>query len=58
MNKYNLNEYENSLVVLDENDRIVSFNKDENIVQSDVKRYLDYKESNLRIYKLLDCDKQ
>jgi len=58
MKKYNLNEYENSFVVLDENDRIVSFNKDEKTILSDVERYLSYRESNLKIYKLLDCDKQ
>lgn len=58
MNKYNISEYENNFVVLDEKDRIVSFSKDESIIQLDVERYLNYKESNLRIYKLLDCDKQ
>ena len=58
MNKCGLNEYENYFVVLDEKDRIVSFSKDENIIHLDIERYLNYKESNLRIYKLLDCDKQ
>ncbi len=58
MNKYNLSEYENNFVVLDEKDRIVSLSKDENIIQSDVEKYLNYRESGLRIYKLLDCDKQ
>ena len=58
MNKYNLNEYENNFIVFDEKDRIVSFNKDENLILLDVERYLNYRESGLRIYKLLDCDKQ
>lgn len=57
-NKYNLAEYENNFVVLDDKDRIISFTLDENVMKSEVSRYLSYREKNLYIYKLLDDDKK
>jgi len=58
MNKYDFREYENYFVVLDDKDRIVSFNKDEKVIEDEVTKYLNYKANNLNFYKLLDDDKK